>query len=104
MFVVTNRITVKKDMQNKWRLILLKEDLLNLLKGFEGIEVWQIDKDDYSEDMYVNSWWETEEDFKNWVNSDVFKQAHKNTGKSEDSPVIKSEIVKSNVLSSLNRR
>ena len=51
-----------------------------------------------------NSWWETEEDFKNWVNSDVFKQAHKNTGKSEDSPVIKSEIVKSNVLSSLNRR
>ena len=27
------------------------------LKGFEGIEVWQIDKDDYSEDMYVNSWW-----------------------------------------------
>ena len=40
-----------------------KEDLLNLLKGF-GIEVWQIDKDDYSEDMYVNSWWETEEDFK----------------------------------------
>ena len=44
------------------------------LKGFEGIEVWQIDKDDYSEDMYVNSWWETEEDFKNWVNSDVFKQ------------------------------
>ena len=44
--------------------------------------------------MYVNSWWETEEDFKNWVNSDVFKQAHKKYGKSEDSPVIKSEIVK----------
>ena len=73
------------------------------LKGFEGIEVWQIDKDDYSEDMYVNSWWETEEDFKIVVNSDVFKQAHKIL-ENRRLAVIKSEIVKSNVLSSLNRR
>ena len=72
------------------------------LQGFNGIEVWQIDRDDYSEDMYVNTWWNTEKDFKNWVNSDAFK-AHKNTGKSEDSPVIKSEIVKANVLSKLDK-
>ena len=38
-----------------------------------------------------------------WVNSDAFKEAHKNTGKSEDSPVIKSEIVKANVLSKLDK-
>ena len=30
------------------------------LQGFNGIEVWQIDRDDYSEDMYVNTWWNTE--------------------------------------------
>ena len=30
-------------------------------------------------------------------------KAHKNTGKSEDSPVIKSEIVKANVLSKLDK-
>ena len=44
------------------------------LQGFNGIEVWQIARDDYSEDMYVNTWWETEADFKNWVNSDAFKE------------------------------
>lgn len=104
MFVVTNRITVKKGYAKQMAPNFTKGGPIESLKGFKGIEVWQIDKDDYSEDMYVNSWWETEEDFKNWVNSDVFKQAHKNTGKSENSPVIKSEIVKSNVLSSLNRR
>ena len=87
MFVVTNRITVKKGYAKQMAPNFTKGGPIESLKGFEGIEVWQIDKD-----------------FKNWVNSDVFKQAHKNTGKSEDSPVIKSEIVKSNVLSSLNRR
>ena len=84
MFVVTNRITVKKGYAKQMAPNFTKGGPIESLKGFEGIEVWQIDKDDYSEDMYVNSWWETEEDFKNWVNSDVFKQAHKNTGKTED--------------------
>ena len=42
------------------------------------------------------------ENFKAWTQSDAFK-AHKNTGKSstEDSPVVTSEIVKANVLSTL---
>ena len=34
------------------------------LKGFNKIEVWQVEKDDDTEDMYVNTWWDTEEDFK----------------------------------------
>ena len=38
------------------------------LKGFHKIEVWQVNnEDDDTEDMYVNTWWETEEDFNNWV-------------------------------------
>ena len=56
--------------------IFTKGGQIQALKGFNGIEVWQIERDVYSEDLYVNSWWETEEDFKNWVNSGVFKEAH----------------------------
>lgn len=43
------------------------------------------------------------ENFKAWTQSDAFKEAHKSTGKSstEDSPVVTSEIVKANVLSTL---
>ena len=38
------------------------------LNGFHKIEVWQVNnEDDDTEDMYVNTWWETEEDFNNWV-------------------------------------
>lgn len=103
LFVVTNRITVKKGFAEKMAPRFTKGGQIQSLQGFNGIEVWQIDRDDYSEDMYVNTWWNTEKDFKNWVNSDAFKEAYKNTGKSEDSPVIKSEIVKANVLSKLDK-
>ena len=38
----------------------IKGGQIQSLQGFNGIEVWQIDRDDYSEDMYVNTWWNTE--------------------------------------------
>ena len=63
LFVVTNRITVKKVLQ-KMAPRFTKGGQIQSLQGFNGIEVWQIDRDDYSEDMYVNTWWNTEKDFK----------------------------------------
>ena len=103
MFVVTNRITVKKGFAEKMAPRFTKGGKIESLKGFHKIEVWQVANDDESEDMYVNTWWETEEDFKAWTQSDAFKEAHKNRGSSDfkESPVIKSEIVKANVLSTL---
>ena len=53
--------------------------------------------------MYVNTWWESEDDFNAWLSSDAFKEAHSNKGKQqEESPVIGNKIVKAHVLSSLN--
>lgn len=105
MFVVTNRITVKQGFAKKMAPRFTQGGKIESLKGFNKIEVWQVDKDDDTEDMYVNTWWDTEEDFNNWLNSDAFKEAHQRPKKSdndEPSPVIKSEIVKASVLSVLN--
>ena len=104
VFVVTNRITVKKGFAEKMAPRFTKGGKIEELKGFHKIEVWQVNVDEDSEDMYVNTWWETEEDFKAWTQSDAFKEAHKNRGQSssESSPVIISEIVKANVVSTLN--
>lgn len=103
MFVVTNRITVKKGFAEKMAPRFTKGGKIESLDGFHKIEVWLVERDDESEDMYVNTWWASEENFKAWTQSDAFKEAHKNTGKSspEDSPVLHSEIVKANVLSTL---
>ena len=60
LFVVTNRITVKKGFAEKMAPRFTKGGQIQSLQGFNGIEVWQIDRDDYSEDMYVNTWWNTE--------------------------------------------
>ena len=95
MFVVTNRITVKKGFAEKMAP--------RFTKGGK-IEVWKVTRDHENEDMYVNTWWETEKDFEAWTKSDAFKEAHQNRDKtsSESSPVISSEIVKATVLSTLN--
>ena len=99
MFVVTNRITVKKGFAEKMAPRFTKGGKIEQLDGFRTIEVWQIDNTNDAEDM----WWDNEEKLKDWTQSDAFKEAHKNTGKSstEDSPVVTSEIVKANVLSTL---
>lgn len=77
---------------------------IEALQGFHKIEVWKVTRDRENEDMYVNTWWETEKDFEAWTKSDAFKEAHQNRDKtsSESSPVISSEIVKATVLSTLN--
>lgn len=104
MFVVTNRITVKKGFAEKMAPRFTKGGKIETLQGFHKIEVWKVARDHESEDMYVNTWWETEKDFEAWTKSDAFKEAHQNRDKtsSESSPVISSEIVKATVLSTLN--
>ncbi|WP_085060772.1 heme oxygenase [Staphylococcus haemolyticus] len=104
MFVVTNRITVKKGFAEKMAPRFTKGGKIKTLQGFHKIEVWKVVRDHESEDMYVNTWWETEKDFEAWTKSDAFKEAHQNRDKtsSESSPVISSEIVKATVLSTLN--
>ncbi|WP_415427051.1 heme oxygenase [Staphylococcus borealis] len=104
MFVVTNRITVQKGFAEKMAPRFTKGGKIEALQGFHKIEVWKVERDKDSEDMYVNTWWETEKDFEAWTKSDAFKEAHQNRGKTsaETSPVINSEIVKANVLATLN--
>ena len=51
------------------------------LQGFIKIEVWQIENEADYDQMYVNTWWESEDDFKGWLSSDAFKEAH--SGKSK---------------------
>lgn len=104
MYVVTNRIDVKKGFAAKMANKFTSGGKIQELPGFNRIEVWQIaDSEDFDQ-MYVNTWWESEEDFKGWLNSDAFKEAHskKDDSNKEESPVLRNKIVKANVLSTLD--
>ncbi|RIN29662.1 heme oxygenase [Staphylococcus succinus] len=104
MYVVTNSIELKKGFDEKMAPHFTQGGKIQELKGFKKIEVWQVDEDSDHDQMYVNTWWETQEDFNAWLKSDAFKEAHSGKSKSEEgeSPVIGNKVVKANVLSTLN--
>ncbi|ATH59543.1 MULTISPECIES: heme oxygenase [Staphylococcus] len=104
MYVVTNRIDVKKGFAEKLAPRFTQGGKIQDLEGFHRIEVWLIDDEEDYDQMYVNTWWQSEEAFKGWLKSDAFKEAHNNQNKSdnETSPILGNKIVKANVLSELN--
>lgn len=77
MYIVTNQVKVKKDYGHKLINRFNKVGKVEFMKGFLGLEVLETQKiKDYDEISIVTRW-ESEEDFKNWVSSDAFKEAHR---------------------------
>ncbi|ASE36635.1 heme oxygenase [Staphylococcus pettenkoferi] len=102
MYVVTNRIDFKAGYAKKMAPMFTKNSGIKEMKGFVRTEVWQIDNEESYDQLYVNTWWDTEEDFKAWRNSDAFKNAHSGPKKSGESPVLNNEVVKAHVLTQLD--
>lgn len=104
MYVVTNRIDVKKGFAKKMAPKFTQGGKIQELDGFHKVEVWLIDDEEDYDQMYINTWWETEDDFKACLQSDVFKEAHEGRSKSssEESPVLGNKVVKANVISVLS--
>jgi len=106
MIIVTNRIKTKKGFAVKMAPNFTRSGALQTFEGFIKVEV-TITKNttDYDE-LNVNMYWENEENFQVWRNSDTFKQAHKRPepGSAEaqkESPLLGSEIIVTEVVSVL---
>ncbi|AMG19784.1 heme-degrading monooxygenase IsdG [Staphylococcus saprophyticus] len=104
MYVVTNRIDVKKGFAEKMAPKFTQGGKIQELEGFQKVEVWLIDDEADYDQMYINTWWDSEDDFKGWLKSDAFKEAHegKSKTKSDDSPILGNKVVKANVISELS--
>lgn len=108
MFVVTNRIKVKKGFAERLAPNFTKGEALKSFTGFIKTEV-AISKDfeEYDE-MSVNMYWESLDGFHEWKNSDAFKKAHKRPETKEgdapkESPMLGSKIVISEIVSSTEK-
>lgn len=105
MYIVSNRIKVKKGFAEKMAPNFTRPGSLETFKGFLKVEV-AVSKDfeDY-EEMSVNMYWDSLEDFKVWRDSDAFKAAHKRPsggeGEASESPMLGSQIVIAEVVSAL---
>lgn len=106
MYVVTNRIKVKKGFAEKMAPNFTRPGALQSFEGFIKVEVAVCkDFDDYDE-MSVNMYWENLDGFKKWRESDAFKQAHNRpepkAGETpKESPLLGSQIVIAEILSSI---
>ena len=98
MIIVTNRIKVKKGMGSRMAPGFTAPGPLDTSKGFVKVEVLLTQNlDDYDE-LNVNMYWESLDDFTAWRNSDAFKASHKRPEPSsedaaKESPIIGSEII-----------
>lgn len=102
MIIVTNRIKMKSGFAEKMAPMFTKPGALQQMNGFVKVEVWVTKNLTEHDELNVNMYWNTMEDFTHWRNSDAFKESHSRSGNGgEESPMLGSEIIISEVASTL---
>ncbi|WP_148629933.1 heme oxygenase [Bacillus sp. E214] len=96
MIVVQNKIKTKPGFAEKMAGRFTSGNELDKFKGFVKVEVLLTEGLTEYDEMSVNMYWEDEESFLAWKNSDSFKKAHKRPeGKpdeaKQDSPMLGSQ-------------
>lgn len=104
MYVVTNRIKTKTGFAEKMAPNFTKPGPLQSFKGFIKVEVTIRENITDYDELNVNMYWETLEDFEAWKNSEIFHKAHRNVKSTEDSPVISNEIIIAKVASTIEAK
>ncbi|MGN1400681.1 MAG: heme oxygenase [Bacillus sp. (in: firmicutes)] len=103
MIIVSNRIFVKTGFAEKMAGGFTKGNTLEKFKGFVKLEVLVRTNIKENDELNVNMYWESMEDFEAWRNSDDFKKAHKRPEpgqEPQESPIISNEIVISKIAAS----
>ncbi|GAB6258017.1 heme oxygenase [Peribacillus sp. N1] len=102
MFVITNRIKTKKGFANHLAPGFTKDSQVHQFEGFIKTEVLVSDGNKAFDEMNVNMYWDSLENFKVWRESDAFRNVHKRSSgdsESKESPLLESEIVISELIS-----
>lgn len=102
MFSVTNRILVKKGMGYNMAPYFTADQTLVKWEGFNKVEVHVCSDHEEYDELNVLMYWNTLAQFEVWRASDDFKAAHQRIQlDGEQSPIIKSETIISEVVSIL---
>lgn len=105
MIMVTNRIRTKVGFAAKMAPMFTRPGALQEMNGFIKVEVLITKNLSEYDELNINMYWNTMEDFTQWKNSAAFKEAHKGpTNGGPDSPILGSEIIISEVASTLESK
>ncbi|MEK3955561.1 heme oxygenase (staphylobilin-producing) [Psychrobacillus psychrotolerans] len=106
MIIVTNRIKTKPGFAEKMAPNFTKPSPLQEMEGFIKVEVAITQGPTEYDEMNVNMYWEKEENFQAWKDSDLFKESHKRPESgspeaSKESPLLGNELIISKVAASI---
>ena len=100
MYIVTNRIKMKPGFAEKMAPNFARPGALQEMEGFVKVEVTITQNLTEYDELNVNMYWESLENFEAWKTSDAFKEAHKRPEASsesnepkKESPMLGSELV-----------
>ena len=100
MYIVTNRIKMKKGFAEKMAPNFARPGALQEMEGFVKVEVTITQNLEEHDELSVNMYWENLENFEAWKTSDTFKESHKRPETNADSdepkkesPMLGSELV-----------
>ncbi|QPA57035.1 heme oxygenase [Lysinibacillus sphaericus] len=102
MIIVTNRIKTKLGFAAKMAPMFTRSGPLQKTAGFIKVEVLIAKNLTGFDELNVNMYWNTIEDFTQWKNSAAFKETHAGSNNTEqESPILGSEIIFSEAASAL---
>jgi len=102
MIIVTNRLKMKLGFAEKMAPMFTRPGALQKMEGFIKVEVLLTKNLSEHDELNVNMYWNTIENFNHWKNSTAFKEAHTGPNNNEqESPILGSEIIISEVASTL---
>ena len=97
MIIVQNKFQTKKGFGEKMAARFTNNNSLETFKGFIRVEVLLTQGIEETDELSVNMYWEDQESFAAWRNSDSFKKSHARPAESSDeakkeSPIISNKI------------
>lgn len=95
MFMAENCLKLKKGSSEKIAERFQKRQGIESINGFKDMLVTITNQTEDYDEVKILTIWETESAFKDWLNSDVFKEAHQNVKRSnedEESPILNNKV------------
>ncbi len=85
MFMAENRLQLQKGGAEETIERFYNRQGIETIEGFQQMFVTKTLNTEDTDEVKILTIWESEDSFNNWLNSDVFKEAHKNVRlKSDD--------------------
>lgn len=100
MFMAENRLELVKGHADKVIERFYNRQGIESVDGFQQMFVTKTQGLEDKDEVKVITIWESEDSFKNWLQSDAFKNAHKNVRHrktDEESPIISNNVFKYDV-------